>query len=90
MRLARADAEAALKVNKETVRYMASTTLEVRGLFEELDHLGLEKQLRQAEGVRKAEANPAAESITVEIAHQLDLREEVGDRLWTRRSFSLC
>jgi len=45
---------------------MKTTTLEARGLFEELDHLGVEKQLRRAEGVAKAEANPASESVTIE------------------------
>ena len=45
---------------------MKTTTLEARGLFEELDHLGVEKQLRRAEGVARAEANPASESVTVD------------------------
>ena len=53
-------------MNRMAEAQTKSTTLEVRGLFEELDHLGIEKQLRRADGVRKAEANPAAESITVE------------------------
>ena len=63
---------------------MASTTLEVRGLFEELDHLGLEKQLRQAEGVRKAEANPAAESITIEYDPDITNASEI------RRLINAC
>ena len=45
---------------------MPTTTLEVRGLFEELDHLGVEKQLLKTAGVRAARANPASESVTVE------------------------
>ena len=45
---------------------MKTTTLEARGLFEELDHLGIEKQLRRAEGVARAEANPASESVTID------------------------
>ena len=53
-------------MNRKADIQTRTTTLEVRGLFEELDHLGIEKQLSKADGVRKAEANPAAESITVE------------------------
>ena len=45
---------------------MKTTTLKVHGLFEELDHLGVEKQLQRAEGVARAEANPASESVTVD------------------------
>ena len=45
---------------------MRTTTLEVRGLFEELDHLGVEKQLSQEAGVRRATANPASGSVTIE------------------------
>jgi Cu2+-exporting ATPase len=44
-----------------------TTTLEVQGLFEELDHLGVEKQLLQVPGVSGARANPASESVTVEF-----------------------
>ena len=44
---------------------MKTTTLNVHGLFEELDHLGVEKQLRRADGVASAEANPASDSVTV-------------------------
>ena len=46
---------------------MQTTTLEVRGLFEELDHLGVEKQLLKSPGVTAARANPASESVTVEF-----------------------
>ena len=46
---------------------MQTTTLEVRVLFEELDHLGVEKQLCEADGVLGARANPASESVTVDF-----------------------
>ncbi|WP_112875376.1 heavy metal translocating P-type ATPase [Paracoccus endophyticus] len=46
---------------------MSTVTLEVGGLFEELDHLGVEKQLRQEPGVRRAVANPASGSVTVDF-----------------------
>ena len=45
---------------------MATLTLEVGNLFEELDHLGVEKQLRLEPGVSRAIANPAGGSVTVE------------------------
>ena len=45
---------------------MRTTTLEVGGLFEELDHLGVEKQLSKLPGVRTANINPASGSATVE------------------------
>jgi Cu2+-exporting ATPase len=55
---------------------MKTTTLNVHGLFEELDHLGVEKQLRHADGVARAEANPASESVTVEYDEKVtDPRE---------------
>ncbi len=44
---------------------MSTLTLEVGGLFEELDHLGVEKQLLQEPGVISANANPAGGSVTV-------------------------
>jgi len=46
---------------------LRTTTLEVRGLFEELDHLGVEKQLLKTPGVTAARANPASESVTVDF-----------------------
>ena len=46
---------------------MQTTTLEVRGLFEELDHLGVEKQLLKMPGVSGARANPASETVTVDF-----------------------
>ena len=45
---------------------MQTTTLEVGGLFEELDHLGVERQLSRAPGVRSARSNPASGSVTVD------------------------
>ena len=44
---------------------MKSLTLEVRGLFEELDHLAVERHLSALGGVHSAEANPASASVTV-------------------------
>ena len=62
---------------------MQTTTLEVRGLFEELDHLGLEKQLLKAPGVTAALANPASESVTVDFDEKVvsedSLRKLVAD-----------
>ena len=46
---------------------MQKTTLEVRGQFESLDHLGVEKQLLRTPGVIGARANPASESVTVDF-----------------------
>ena len=50
---------------------MQTTTLEVRGQFECLDHLGIEKQLLRKHGVIGATANPASESITVDFDEHL-------------------
>ena len=62
---------------------MQTATLEVRGLFEELDHLGVEKQLRSVPGVHDARANPASESVTVDYDEQLtdaaSLRSAIAD-----------
>ena len=44
---------------------MKSVTLEVRGLFGELDHLGVEKRIGAMPGVHHAQANSASGSITV-------------------------
>ncbi|WP_299820958.1 heavy metal translocating P-type ATPase [uncultured Jannaschia sp.] len=46
---------------------MRTVTLEVGGLFEELDHLSVEKRLRQEPGVSRAAANPASSSVTVDF-----------------------
>ncbi|MEP5514314.1 MAG: heavy metal translocating P-type ATPase [Bauldia litoralis] len=45
---------------------MSTVTLEVGGLFEELDNLGVEKQLSAERGVRRATSNPASGSVTVD------------------------
>ena len=50
---------------------MPTTILEVGGLFEALDHLGLEKQLMRAPGVRQASANPGFASVTVDYDETL-------------------
>ena len=46
---------------------MQTTTLEVRGQFQGLDYLGVEKQLLRTPGVIGATANPASESVTVDF-----------------------
>ena len=46
---------------------MQTTTLEVRGQFQGLDYLGVEKQLLRTPGVIGARANPASESVTVDF-----------------------
>src|SRR5262249_33803134 len=45
---------------------MSTVTLEVEGLFEELDHLGVEKRLRAERGVRRASSNAASGSVTID------------------------
>ena len=50
---------------------MQTTTLEVRGQFECLDHLGVEKQLMKTPGVIGARANPSSESVTVDFDEHL-------------------
>ena len=45
---------------------LETVTLKVGGLFDELDHLGVEKHLRRAEGVVRAEANPGSGSVTID------------------------
>jgi len=44
---------------------LKTLTLEVRGLFEKLDHLAVERHLSALDGVHRAEANPASASVTV-------------------------
>ena len=62
---------------------MQTVTLEVRGLFQCLDHLAVEKQLLKRPGVSSAMANPASESVTVVFDEKLssaaDLREAVNN-----------
>ena len=50
---------------------MQTTTFEVGGLFEGLDHLGVEKQLARARGVSSARSNPASASVTVDYDESL-------------------
>jgi len=60
-----------------------TTTLELRGLFEVLDRLAVERQLRSIAGVMDARANPASESVTVDFDEQLTspaaLTKAIGD-----------
>ena len=62
---------------------MKTVTLEVKGLFEELDHLGVEKRIRGLPGVAHAHANPASASVTVHYdpvtTSEPDLRQAVRD-----------
>lgn len=44
---------------------MQTATLEVKGLFGGLDHLGVEKRIGALPGVNHAHANPASHSVTV-------------------------
>jgi len=46
-------------------REVKVANLEVKGLFEELDHLGVEKRVAALPGVLHAHANPASFSVTV-------------------------
>lgn len=50
---------------------MNKVTLEIGGLFDKLDHLGLEKQLEGEDGVSRAVANPASGSVTVDYDETL-------------------
>ena len=50
---------------------MQTTTLEVGGLTEGLDHLGVEKQLSKASGVASARSNPGFGSVTVEFDEKI-------------------
>lgn len=63
---------------------MSTVTLEVGGLFEELDHLGVEKQLNAENGVRSATANPASASVTVDYDDALITAEAL------RRKVASC
>jgi P-type Cu2+ transporter len=44
---------------------MKTVTLEVLGLFDELDRLGVEKRIGAMAGVHHASANPGGASVTV-------------------------
>jgi len=56
---------------------LAKVTLEVGGLFEELDHLGVEKQLEAEDGVSRAVANPASGSVTIDFDGGLTSEEKL-------------
>ena len=62
---------------------MKTATLEVKGLFEELDHLGVEKRIGALPGVLHAHASPASASVTVHydgaVTSEAALREAVRE-----------
>ena len=62
---------------------MKTATLEVKGLFEELDHLGVEKRIRALPGVLHAHASPASLSVTVHydgaVTNEAALRDAVRE-----------
>jgi P-type Cu2+ transporter len=62
---------------------MRTATLELKGLFEELDHLGVEKRIGALPGVLHAHANPASGSVSVHydpaVTSEPVLREAVRD-----------
>ncbi len=62
---------------------MRTANLEVKGLFEELDHLGVEKRVAALPGVYHAHANPASASVTVHydaaVTSDAALRQAVRD-----------
>jgi Cu2+-exporting ATPase len=60
---------------------LSTATLEVGDLFEELDHLGVEKQLKAENGVRRAEANPASGSVTVDYDETVTTVEKLRRKL---------
>ncbi len=62
---------------------MKTATLELKGLFEELDHLGVEKRIGALPGVLDAHANPASGSVSVHydpaVTSEPVLREAVRE-----------
>jgi Cu2+-exporting ATPase len=62
---------------------LTSADLEVKGLFEALDHLGVEKRVGALPGVASAQANPASGSVTVHfdpaVTSEPILRQAVRD-----------
>jgi Cu2+-exporting ATPase len=62
---------------------MKAAILEVKGLFEGLDHLGVEKRIGALPGVYHAHANPASASVTVHYdaaaTNEAALREAVRE-----------
>jgi len=60
---------------------LTKVTLEVSDLFEELDHLAVEKQLSTETGVRRASANPASGSVTVDFDESVTNVESLKRKL---------
>ncbi len=64
-------------------RHGKAVTLEVKGLFEELDHLGVEKRVGALTGVHSAHSNPASASVTIHydaaVTNEAALRKAVRD-----------
>ena len=58
---------------------LQTITLEVGGLFDELDHLGVEKQLSLAPGVRSARSNPGFGSVTIDFDEKVTNPAELKD-----------
>ena len=56
---------------------MKTVNLEIGDLFEELDHLAVEKRLRQVDGVRSATASPGSGSVTVDYDETLTGPEDL-------------
>ena len=60
-----------------------TATLEAKGLFQALDHLGVEKRIRALPGVFHAHANPASSSVTVHydgsVTSEAALRDAVRE-----------
>ena len=61
--------------------HVKSLTLEIGGLFEELDHLAVERRLAVMPGVHRAEANPASGSVTVIYDETAITKQELEDSI---------
>ncbi|MET4702032.1 Cu2+-exporting ATPase [Constrictibacter sp. MBR-5] len=60
---------------------LSTVTLEVGGLFEKLDHLGVEKQLSAEKGVHRATSNPASGSVTVDFDETVTSAERLRQKV---------
>ena len=60
--------------------------LEVKGLFEVLDHLGVEKRVGALPGVHRAAANPAPGSVSVHFDPSVTAASAI---IWLRRRTSI-
>ena len=60
---------------------MKDVTLELKGLFDGLDHLGVEKRLESMPGVQHAAANPASASVTVHYDEGMISEAALQDRV---------